>query len=63
MCNSLAYCLFSELIPVPLFVLEVFLSKDSNMNHDEFISINNVLKKYNEIKEKQQKNPRNPNKK
>ena len=27
------------------------------MNHDEFISINNVLKKYNEIKKKTKKPP------
>ena len=35
--------------------IEVLISKaliDSNISHDEFVSINNVLKEYEELKEK-----------
>ena len=34
--------------------IEILISKaliDSNINHDEFILINNVLKEYNDMKE------------
>ena len=35
-------------------IIEVLISKaliDSFINHDEFISVNNVLREYNEMKE------------
>ena len=35
-------------------IIEVLISKaliDSLINHDEFISVNNVLREYNEMKE------------
>ena len=38
-----------------LNIIEVLISKsltDSNISHDEFVSINNVLKEYEELKEK-----------
>ena len=36
-----------------LNTIEVLISKaliDSNISHDEFVSVNNVLREYNEIK-------------
>ena len=44
-----------------LNTIEVLISKallDSYFNHDEFVSINNVLREYNEMKE-EIKNPEN----
>ena len=41
--------------------IDVLISKallDSYINHDEFVSVSNVLKKYNEMK-KEIKNPKN----
>ena len=41
--------------------MEVFISKaliDSYINHDEFVSVNNALREYNEMKE-EIKNPEN----
>ena len=42
-----------------LNTIEVLISKslaDSYVSHDEFVSVNNVLREYNEIKE-ERKNP------
>ena len=44
-----------------LNAIEVLISKaliDSYINHDKFVSVNNVLRAYNEIKE-EIKNPEN----
>ena len=43
------------LIKNKLNTIEVLISKaftDSNTSHDEFVPVNDVLKKYNDIKEK-----------
>ena len=45
---------FVLLVKTKLNTIEVLVSKaliDSYINHDEFVSINNVLREYNEMKE------------
>ena len=49
------------LVKTKLNAMEVFISKaliDSCINHDEFVSVNNALREYNEMKE-EIKNPEN----
>ena len=44
-----------------LNAIEILISKvliDSYLSHDEFVSVNNVLREYNEMK-KEMKNPEN----
>ena len=45
---------FVLLVKTKLNTIEVLVSKaliDSYINHDKFVSINNVLREYNEMKE------------